>query len=270
MNFFNSLLLIALLSIFIDEIKAQNINIGFQDSIFSEVLSENRSLLIRLPDDYANSGKSYPVIYRLDGEVDLLVETVGVLYRLSYREKIMPDMIVVMIENTNRDRDMLPVNTFFYQEEPGAKNFQQFINSELIPYIDGKYRTTDERILCGQSLSSIFTLYDLLTETSAFDSYIACSAGFPGCEEYFMNLVKEMKSTHLDKSITVFLTNGLEDPLDPDGKMNKIISDFYNFIESNENITCKYLTYKNEEHVPYQSLYHGLKFIYGTQIEEGY
>jgi hypothetical protein len=111
-------------------------------------------------------------------------------------------------------------------------------------------------------------LYDFLTNPSPFDSYIACSAGFPGCEAYFMNLVKEMKSTHLDKNIIVFLTNGLKDSLDPDGKMNKTISDFSNLIGSAENITCEYITYENEGHVPYQSLYHGLKFIYRAQEDE--
>ena len=265
MNIVKSCLLFVITLFIFNKINAQTIDIGFQDSIMSEVLDENRKLLIRLPDDYVNSGKAYPVFYRLDGEVDLLVETVGVIYRLAIRENIMPDMIVVLIENTSRDRDMLPVNTFFYHAEPGASNFQKFISSELVPYIDRKYRTTNERILCGQSLSSIFTLYNLLTEPSTFDSYIACSAGFPGCEEYFMNLAKEMKSTYSGRKTTVFLTNGLQDPLDPVGVIIQNINDFSILINSIDNIRCKYLTYENEGHVPYQSVYHGLKFIYGTQ-----
>ncbi len=265
MNFLKSFLLFVLSIIHVNTINAQNINIGFQDSIVSTVLDEHRKILIHLPDDYTNSDKSYPVIYRLDGEVDLLIETIGVVNRLAYHEKIMPDMIVVMIENTHRDRDMLPVNTFFYQSEPGGNNFKKFINSELIPYIDGKFRTTNERILCGQSLSSIFTLYAFLTNPSTFDSYIACSAGFPGCEEYFMNLAKDMNNTNLNRKTTLVLTNGLKDPLDPEGKMDQIIRDFTSLMAPIDNITCEYLAYKNEGHVPYQSLYHGLKFIYGTQ-----
>ena len=265
MNFLKSFLLFVLSIIHANTINAQNINIGFQDSIVSTVLDEHRKILIHLPDDYTNSDKSYPVIYRLDGEVDLLIETIGVVNRLAYHEKIMPDMIVVMIENTHRDRDMMPVNTFFYQSEPGGNNFKKFINSELIPYIDGKFRTTNERILCGQSLSSIFTLYAFLTNPLTFDSYIACSAGFPGCEEYFMNLAKDMNNTILNRKTTLVLTNGLKDPLDPEGKMDQIIRDFTSLITPINNIQCEYLTYKNEGHVPYQSLYHGLKFIYGTQ-----
>ena len=264
MNFLKSFLLFVLSIIPVNTINAQNINIGFQDSIMSEVLDEHRKILIHLPDDYTNSDKSYPVIYRLDGEVDLLIETIGVINRLAYHEKIVPDMIVVMIENTHRDRDMLPVNTFFYQSEPGGNNFKKFINSELIPYIDGKFRTTNERILCGQSLSSIFTLYAFLTSPSTFDSYIACSAGFPGCEEYFMNLAKDMNNNNLNSKTTLVLTNGLKDPLDPEGKMDQIIRDFTSLITPINNIQCEYLTYKNEGHVPFQSLYHGLKFIYVT------
>ncbi len=269
MNFIKLFLLFVFASISVNKTNAQNISIGFQDSIFSEVLDEHRIILLHLPDDYSNSDKSYPVIYRLDGEIDLLVETAGVIYRLAYREKVIPDMIIVMIENIHRDKDMLPVNTFFYQSEPGANNFQKFIKSELIPYINGKYRTTDERILCGQSLSSIFTLYSFLTDPQTFDSYIACSAGFPGCEEYFINLAKDINSTRYDRKTSVILTNGLKDPLDPEGKMNEIIKDFADLIAPLDNITCEYLTYRNEGHVPYQSLYHGLKFLYRTQgVEE--
>ena len=110
-------------------------------------------------------------------------------------------------------------------------------------------------------------LYNLLTEPFTFDSYIACSAGFPGCEEYFMNLAKKMKSTYSGRKTTVFLTNGLKDPLDPVAVIIQNVNDFSNLIDSIDSIRCKYLTYDNEGHVPYQSVYHGLRFIYGTQKE---
>jgi predicted alpha/beta superfamily hydrolase len=176
-------------------------------------------------------------------------------------------MIIVLIENTDRNRDMMPTNTGFFTEEPGAVNFKKFFEDELFLHMSGSYRITNERILCGQSLSSIFTLYCFLTSPDLFYSYIASSAGFPDCEDYFMNLAKEMKSTHSDREITVFLSNGLKDPLDPDGKMNQMIGDFSNFIESIDNITSKYVIYEDEGHVPYQSLYHGLKFLYKIQSE---
>ena len=50
---------------------SQKITIGFTDSIQSEVLNENRKFLIKLPEGYLISDKSYPVLYRLDGNLDI-------------------------------------------------------------------------------------------------------------------------------------------------------------------------------------------------------
>jgi len=240
----------------------QEIRIGYQDSIESKVLKETRKLFIKLPKEYYSSDKAYPVIYRLDGDLDLFYETVGVIHRLTYMEEVMPEMIVVMIENTDRNRDMMPTNTGFFKNEPGAQKFKKFFEDELFLHMSSSYRTTDERMLCGQSLSSIFTLYCFLTSPDSFEAYIACSAGFPDCEAYFINLTNEMMETEQKKLKKVFLTYGAKDFLDHDGVIEKQLSKFTQLIESVENIDCKLKIYKDEGHVPYQSLYHGLKFFY--------
>src|SRR5210317_2227395 len=81
----------------------QDIKIGFKDSIQSKVLNESRKFIVKLPRDYNYSDKSYPVLYRLDGDLDMFTETVGTINRLVYMDELIPDMIVVMIENTNRN-----------------------------------------------------------------------------------------------------------------------------------------------------------------------
>ena len=240
---------------------SQEIKIGFKDSIESVVLNENRKIIIRLPADYNDSDKSYPVIYRLDGGIDLFIETVGVINRLVYAEELIPDMIVVMIENTNRNRDMMPTNTSFFQSEPGAQNFKRFIEDELIPHINSTYRTTNERVLCGQSLSAVFTLYYFLTSPDSFDSFIACSGGFPDCEEYFIDLTNDMLKTKQTEAKKVFITYGVKDFLDPEAVIKNQLINFIQLIESDENIVCELKIYKDEGHVPYQSLYHGLRFL---------
>ena len=241
---------------------SQGIEIGYQDSIESKVLKETRKLIISLPKDYYSSEKVYPVIYRLDGDVDLFIETVGVLHRLTYREELLPEMILVMIENTDRNRDMMPTNTGFFKKEPGADRFKEFIEDELFLHMSSSYRITDERILCGQSLSSIFTLYCFLTSPGMFYAYIASSAGFPDCEPYFTQLTKKMLESKQMKLEKVFLSYGAKDFLDPEGVIRKQLSNFTQLIEGDENIDCLYKIYEEEGHVPYQSLYHGLKFIY--------
>lgn len=256
-----TILLLTVLILSATTLLGQEIKIGFQDSIESSILNENRKLIINLPKDYHKSDKSYSVLYRLDGDSDLTIETVGVVNRLAYTEEIMPEMIVVMIENTNRNRDMMPTNTSFFKSEPGAENFKRIIENELIPHINSSYRTTNKKVLCGQSLSAVFTLYYFLTSPDSFDSFIACSGGFPDCEEYFINLINDMLLTKQNKTKKIFLTHGSKDFLDPEGVIKNQLLNFTQLIESDENIVCKLKIYEEEGHVPYQSLYHGLRFL---------
>ena len=86
------------------------------------------------------------------------MKQIGVINRLAYTEELIPDMTVVMIENTNRNRDMMPTNTSFFKAEPGAEDFKRYIENELIPHVNSSYRTTNKKNLCGQSLSAVFTL----------------------------------------------------------------------------------------------------------------
>ena len=81
-----------------------------------------------------NSDKSYSVLYRLDGNTQIMLETIATVNRLTFSDEIAPEMIIVAIENTNRPRDMWPVNTKYYPEPniPGAKSFLAFIEKELI------------------------------------------------------------------------------------------------------------------------------------------
>ncbi len=259
------IIFLALLILFSSVLFSQVINCGFIDSIPSKVMNESRKIMIHLPKGYSESEKIYPVIYRLDGDIDLFYETIGTINRLAYIDELIPEMIVVMIENTDRNRDMMPSKTNFINTEPGAENFKNFINIELIPYVDSKYRTTDEKILCGQSLSAIFTLYYLLTSQDSFDSYIICSGGFLDCEDYFNSLISGFLNAKQKKKTKVFLTYGKNDFLDPNGSNEKQLVEFSQKIMNKENLSCELKIYDNEGHVPFQSLYHGLKFIYTAE-----
>ena len=59
------------------------------------MLNENRKIIIKLPRDYNDLDKSYPVLYRLDGDFDLYTETVGTINRLVHMDELIPDMILL-------------------------------------------------------------------------------------------------------------------------------------------------------------------------------
>ena len=54
----------------------------------------------------------------------------------------------------------------------------------------------------------------------------------------------------------------MKDPLDPDGLIKAQLDNFTDMLKVDENIVCGYKIYEDEGHVPYPSLYDGLKFLY--------
>ena len=102
------------------------------EKLQSKVLNEQREVVVQLPKSYAeNPEKKFPVIYRLDGAVNLPLMN-AVLESLQ-SENAAPEVIIVAIENTDRFRDLFPMAN----EDPygpvgyggGVANFLSFITT---------------------------------------------------------------------------------------------------------------------------------------------
>ena len=179
--------IVAIIMLLFSNCSAQNdtskIVIGKILNITSNILGENRKIRLYTPENYNSSNLAYPVLYLLDGERHFLHVT-GIVSFLSSAGK-MPNMIIVAIENTNRMRDLTPTHSIVGYDgkndsislasSGGSENFYKFINEELIPFVEGNYRTQPFRILCGQSLGGLFTIYTLLAHPASFNAYIAIS-----------------------------------------------------------------------------------------------
>lgn len=166
---------------------AKTITIGTSDSIWSPTLKENRKYLVYTPPSYADTTylpKRYPVLYLLDGDAHFhsvtgLVQILGTGVNATY---VVPEMIVVAIPNTDRTRDLTPTHTDKDPDgkpQPGLKssggmaNFLKFIQAELIPKIEGTYRTAPYRVFVGHSLGGITTIDALYTMPETFNAYVA-------------------------------------------------------------------------------------------------
>jgi hypothetical protein len=263
-NFFrNYLLLLILIGLGKSEVVlAQDVSIklGVRETLQSEILQENRKLIIHLPDDYQTSGKSYTVLYLLDGSEYGLFNAISDLRRLGR------EMIIVGIENTDRNRDMMPVVADGYPGPPRAEDFLSFIEKELIPFVENTYRTNGQRILKGQSLSGLFTLYALLTKPTLFEGYIGNSAGwFEESNAYFLALSEKAFQHPEDfQGRKIFMANSLIDNYDPDRVIHKQLADFSELIKTRlgDRISYRYVTYDNYAHVPYPGFYDGIKFLF--------
>jgi predicted alpha/beta superfamily hydrolase len=140
---------------------------GEARSFHSAILDEDRELQIALPETYGRTAMAYPVLFLLDGSSHLLHATATTRFLASARGRI-PEMIVVALPNTNRNRDMTP--------GPGATTFQRVLAEEINPWVERNFRAAPERILFGHSLSASFAVHTLLNRPELFRGYVAASA----------------------------------------------------------------------------------------------
>jgi uncharacterized protein len=237
------------------------ITLGHYRTIHSTILGEDRRLLVRLPEDYGTSGKKYPVLFKLDGEKGSFLQAFSAGYYLFDMTEGSPDLIIVGIENTDRARDMHP--------DKGANRFTQFLASELLPFIDESYRTSGVRILCGQSLSSLFALFSFLKEPALFDGYILSSFGL------YRHSLTELFETELKRNQArlsapeigtkcLFVANGNQDSYDRDGSTTRRGASFLESLKKvvPPSVQVETRIYDGEGHVPFPSFYDGLRWVY--------
>jgi predicted alpha/beta superfamily hydrolase/Tfp pilus assembly protein PilF len=145
--------------------------IGKYGVIHSEILNEDRTLLIHLPKNYEESTIDYPVLYLLYGDhvTTYFTEAVYLLDLLGPSGRI-PEMILVGIMNTNRYRDLLPQRDD--GRPTGIEAFIQFMRDELFPYIENNHRTKDYRIIVGPQAGANFTIYTMFKYPNMFDAGI--------------------------------------------------------------------------------------------------
>ena len=157
--------------------------LGVIDEIMSKVLGEKRVLNIYLPEGYnKNDTTKYPVAYLLDGSADEdFIHVVG-LYQFnafSWIDRV-PKTIVVGIATVDRRRDFTFPTTIEsdkkrYPTTGHSDKFIGFIEKELFPFIEKKYKVNSSRTIIGQSLGGLLATEILLKNPTLFDKYIIVS-----------------------------------------------------------------------------------------------
>ena len=144
--------------------------LGTIEQIQSVQLGEKRTLNIYLPEGYIkNDTNKYPVIYLLDGSADEdFIHTVGLVQFSSFPwVNRVPKSIVVGITNAHRMQDFTyPTNVAddknLYPSSGHSDKFIAFLEKELEPYIEHKYKTTNQKTLIGESLGGLLATEILL------------------------------------------------------------------------------------------------------------
>ena len=185
-----------------------NSNFDFvHQHIESELLNDSVKLVISLPEDYANSKAKYPVVYILDGKWFF---SQGVSSQIHFsRFKMTPDLIIVGIENSVRQRRWYTRN---------SKKFNLFLENELIPSINKEFRTANERLLFGWEISGGFVIECLGATPNLFTGYLAASPGpidktFMDMYQYrYKSIDSLLKSDNISDSFLYFTTGKSDYP----------------------------------------------------------
>ena len=177
-------------------------------TIKSQAVGEDRTILVRVPVSYERSDARYPVVYMLDAHAPHNAMLAGIVEQQAW-SGMMPEVIIVGIQNTNRTRDM----TATPSERGGgggAQKFLQFIETEVIPFVDKTYRTEPYRILAGHSLAGLFTMYAFAERPDAFNAYVAASPHLQWDNNHFIKNVEEKLRNRSESNKRLFLTIGDE------------------------------------------------------------
>ncbi|MEQ1808434.1 MAG: alpha/beta hydrolase-fold protein [Terricaulis sp.] len=146
----------------------------------ARVLGDARQINIWLPPNYRDEVVRYPVLYVLDGALDQDFIHVAGLGQLGALSATYETFIIVGVQTrarrhelTARPSDLRYAHAF--PEAGGADDFRRFLAEEVIPFIDGRFRTTGRRTLMGESLAGLFVVDTLLHAPRSFDDFIAIS-----------------------------------------------------------------------------------------------
>ena len=163
--------------------------VHFQHTIKSQAVDEDRTILVKVPVNYERSEARYPVVYMLDAHHPQNAMMAGIIEQQVWGD-VMPESIIVGIQNTNRLRDMTPTPG----DRPGAggaDKFLQFIETEVIPFVDKNYRTQPFRSIAGHSLAGLFVVNAFVERPDSFNAYIAASPNVHWDNNYVIKRAEE-------------------------------------------------------------------------------
>ena len=236
----------------------------------SEVLSGGREIWVQVPEieekSLDNHQSIFPVLYVLDGEYNFL-NTVGISQTLD-RAGLMPKVIVVGISGLNREYDYSPTDIKVdYMKTGGGPNFLKFLSTELIPYINENYPSSNHNTIVGHSIGAMFALYSFLEETeSVFNNYLVISPSLWWDKEALANEWKNrLEVLSFQENRQAFITMADEEKLGSEGKiMHNQYLQFKAVLRDHPNLNIAFLDLFEEDHISTVTLalHFGLKFLF--------
>lgn len=256
----------------------QPLTIGVTDQLYSNELGEKRVLNIYLPEGYnQQDSASYPVTYLLDGSIDEDFIHVAGLYQFNAFEWVnrVPKSLVVGIATVDRRRDFTFPTTIAddqkrFPTSGHSKQFIAFIEKELQPFVEKKYKANQNRTLIGQSLGGLLATEILLTKPALFNRYIIISPSLWWNNGSLLQAPSPLLSETFSQKTAVYIGVGKEGltPTQTPRVMEVDANLLAEKIKSTPGKTVSlyfdYLPQEDHATIGHQAIANGLKFVYAT------
>ncbi|MFC5272395.1 alpha/beta hydrolase [Adhaeribacter terreus] len=252
--------------------------LGVIDEVQSKVLGEKRTLNIYLPEGYdPKDTVRYPVIYLLDGSADEDFIHIAGLVQYNSFEWInrVPKSIVVGIETVDRRRDFTFPSTIEKDKKANptsghSDKFIAFLETELQPFIQRKYKPSASKTLIGQSLGGLLTTEILFKKPDLFSKYIIVSPSLwwdngsllsqqPGILESAFNQPKEIYIGVGKEGLTP-----TEPPRVMEVDANVLVDKLKAANNKNLRVYFDYLPEENHATIMHQAVLNAFKVIYSN------
>lgn len=206
-------------------------------------------------------------MYVLDGGIDEDFLHITGLVQFFTMTFDMPDHIVVGIANIDRKRDF----TFhtdaadLKKEFPTAgqsDEFIRFIETELLPFVESRYKTTATKYILGQSLGGLLATEILLKKPQLFTNYLIVSPSLWWDNDSLINNAKAMLSNQSSAIEYVYIAVGA----DEDKRMISHAKKLSELIQKDKRrkIRTDYIKMEGENHatILHNSIYKALSKLY--------
>jgi len=254
-------------------------------------------LFVSLPEGYNSKGhhsyrENYTVLYLLDPDVEFaMAENIArtmvnydtiepfIIVGVGYQDQNLSKMDSKTFWDRwtqNRARDYIPIQVRQGKEDfeggdheykglssitGGSAKFKDFIEKELVPYIDSSYRTSKERALAGHSQAGLFATWMMLNHPSIFEKYIILS---PSLWVENGQMIKQSIKLQSSSTITAYFAVGSMEH-DNNRSMVDEVKLFYSDLPKSKNFKSKLEIIDDENHVSMvpASLTKGFKYLFG-------
>lgn len=219
--------------------------------IRSAVLEQDRRIYVQVPSDYERTQHAYPLLLVLDGE--WLFEPARAQVRFLSEHPAMgfeiPKMIVVGIENIDRDPDYVPTpdpgEEIVFPTAGQADRFLAFLRDELFPLLESEYRlATSGRTVIGWSFGGLCALYAAIAVPELFDAYLCIGPAIWWDDEL---VVKRFGRATFDRPKRMVITLGADEV---DGWVYDSTQKLLTQLEENpkENLSVTHLMFEGVGH----------------------